>query len=124
MAPSKHTAPACPATRPTLVCVCVCECPSLCATVRVCVHVIEPTAMQVVAVAIDTWAAPSVANSCGATAAHAAFARVASAAHTAHTNVGANAVQCRLSAAPGNMQHCDWSAHSALIKFAWPTLIG
>lgn len=114
---------------PISVSVCVCAsvplCVRLCTTVRacVCVHVIEPTDMQVVAVVIDTWAAPSEANSSRSSSD--ALRLRALLLYLLHA-----ACKCRgndawhLSVSPGNMQHCDWFAHTALIKFAWPTMIG
>lgn len=63
MALSKHSPVSCLRLR-LCVQVSLFVCVPLCTTVRVCVHVIEPTDMQVVAVVIDTWAAPIEANSC------------------------------------------------------------
>lgn len=107
----------------------VCKCPSLCTTVYhcapvcVCVHVIEPTDMQVVAVVIDTWAAPSEANSSRSSSdalrLRALLLQLLRAACKCRGNDA-----WRLSVSPGNMQHCDWFAHTALIKFAWLKLIG
>lgn len=54
---------------------------------RVCVHVIEPTDMQVVAVVIDTWAAPIETNSCRSS--DALRLRALSIFYTLHANVGA-----------------------------------
>lgn len=107
------------------MCASVPLCVRLCTTVRVCVcvHVIEPTDMQVVAVVIDTWAAPSEANSTRSSSdALRLRALLLQLLHAACKCRGNDA--WRLSVSPGNMQHCDWFAHTALIKFAWPTTIG
>lgn len=69
------------------VCASVPLCVRLCTTVRVCVHVIEPTDMQVVAVVIDTWAAPIEANSC--LSSDALRLRALWISYTLHANVGA-----------------------------------
>lgn len=105
------------------VCASVPLCVRLCTTVRVCVHVIEPTDMQVVAVVIDTWAAPSEANSSSSSSdALRLRALLMYLLHAACKCRGNDA--WRLSVSPGNMQHSDWFAHTALIKFAWPKPIG
>lgn len=79
--------------------------------------------MQVVAVVIDTWAAPSEANSSSSSSdALRLRALLLYLLHAACKCRGNDA--WRLSVSPGNMQHCDWLAHTALIKFAWPKPIG